>query len=237
MIAIRAGEFAMGNAAAKHGDGPQHQVQLGAFEIGRTEVTVRAYASCVAAGACTAAATGRFCNGGIDGRDDHPINCVTWKQAAAYCAYKNQRLPTEAEWERAARGTDKRRFAWGDDWPPPKGAGNFGDRTMQIGEPEWISIAGYDDGHRHTAPVGSSGRNGIADLAGNVMEWVSDWYDPNAYRRGKKVADPKGPAKGIARVVRGGSFGQASEHDLAVTKRTYYLEDYESAHIGFRCAK
>ena len=80
-------------------------------------------------------------------------------------------------------------------------------------------------------------KNGIADLAGNVMEWVSDWYDPNAYRRGKKVVDPKGPAKGTARVVRGGSFGQASEHELEVTKRTFYLEDYESAHIGFRCAR
>jgi formylglycine-generating enzyme required for sulfatase activity len=238
MAAIRAGEFPMGNAALKYGDGPQHAVQLGAFEIDRTEVTVGAYASCVAAGACTPAATGRFCNAAVEGRGDHPINCITWKQAEAYCAFVKKRLPTEAEWERAARGVEPRRFVWGDDWPPPKGSGNFGDRTMQQGEPEWIAIPGYDDEHRHTAPVGSMAKNGegLSDMAGNVQEWVADWYDPKAYRR-RKAVDPKGPTSGKARVVRGGSFGHAAPEALEVTRRAYYLEDHESAHIGFRCAR
>jgi formylglycine-generating enzyme len=227
MIAIPAGEFRMGNARSKNGDGPQHVVQLGAFEIDKREVTVAEYASCVAAGACMPPATGRFCNTGEAGREKHPINCVTWKQAAQYCVFVKKRLPTEAEWERAARGTDARRFAWGDAWPPPKGSGNFADHAMREGEPEWRAIDGYDDGHVHTAPA-------TGDFAGNVQEWVADWYGPYG---AKKASDPKGPAGGKARVVRGGSFGHATPEALEVTHRAFYLEDYESAHIGFRCAR
>jgi formylglycine-generating enzyme required for sulfatase activity len=238
MVAIRAGDFTMGNAQVRQGDGPQHVVHLSAFQIDRTEVTVAAYAACVAANACTPAAIGRFCNVGFEGRGDHPINCITWKQAAAYCAFVEKRLPTEAEWERAARGTEGRRYVWGNEWPPPRGAGNFSDRTTQQGEPEWLAIADSDDHHRHTAPVGTTAKNedGLFDMAGNVQEWVADWYDPHAYPR-KKVTDPKGPAAGKARVVRGGSFGHHAQDALEVTRRSYYLEDYESAHIGFRCAK
>ncbi len=155
MIAIPAGTFRMGNAREKRGDGPEHEVQLSAFEIDRTEVTAKAYASCVAAGACDEPAKKRFCTGGVPGLELHPINCVSWKQAAAYCAFVKKRLPTEAEWERAARGTDGRRFVWGDVWPPPAGSGNFADATMRKDEPQWLSIDGFDDGHAYTAPVGA----------------------------------------------------------------------------------
>jgi formylglycine-generating enzyme required for sulfatase activity len=234
MIAIPAGAFRMGNAKERRGDGPQHEVELGAFSIDRAEVTVAAYAICVAAGACTPAATGRFCNAGQKGREDHPINCVTWKQAEAYCSFVKKRLPTEAEWERAARGTDGRRFAWGDAWPPPKGAGNFSDRAAREAEPEWHVVPDFDDGHAQTAPVAP--KDGLTDFAGNVQEWVADWYDARTYPR-RKRSDPKGPAAGKARVVRGGSFGHARPEDLEVTNRGFYFEDYESAHIGFRCAK
>lgn len=239
MISVPAGKFRMGKKSARRGDGPLHHVALDAFEIDRTEVTAADYRTCVEAGACTPPATGRFCTGADPSLGRHPINCVTWKQAAAYCRHVKKRLPTEAEWERAARGTDARRFVWGKSWPPPSGAGNVADEALRAVEPEFRSIEGYDDGHAHTAPVGvasSPSPGGAVDMAGNVMEWVQDWYHDRAYRQPHRK-NPRGPPHGVARVARGGSFGHAGPGALEVTRRYFYLDGFESAHIGFRCAR
>jgi formylglycine-generating enzyme required for sulfatase activity len=234
VIRFDAGAFDMGSARSKRGDGPIHRVELSAFEIDATEVTVGAYFACIGAGACTPPSTGRFC--GVE--EQLPRNCVTWKQADAYCRYAGMRLPTEAEWERAARGTDRRRFVWGDEWPPPRGAGNLADDTMRGSEPGWLSISSYDDGAAYLAPARASSptADGVFDMAGNVMEWVADAYDERAYETSPKK-NPKGPSSGLARVVRGGSFGTFAAEALEVTHRGFYVEDRASAHIGFRCAK
>jgi iron(II)-dependent oxidoreductase len=96
---------------------PQHTVTLGRFAIDRFEVTVSAYDACVGDGACVAAATGNECNAGDPGYEEHPINCVDWDQATAYCEWAGKQLPTEAQWEKAARGLDSRPFPWGDEIP------------------------------------------------------------------------------------------------------------------------
>jgi serine/threonine-protein kinase len=161
MVKVPAGEFWMGcnekvDQECDADEKPGRSVSVDAFSIDRTEVTVAQYRDCVEAGRCTDPATTGSCNWGQAGRDDHPVNCVDWSKAKAYCEWAGKRLPTEAEWEKAARGTDGRKYPWGNDWSASKA--NVG-----------------DDG---TKPVGSypSGASpyGAVDMAGNVWEWVSD---------------------------------------------------------------
>ena len=134
------------------------------FELDVTEVTVDAYRSCVDAGTCGAPAPGENCNWGLADRGNHPVNCVDWHQAAAYCRWTHKRLPTEEEWEVAARGVEGREFPWGNE--PP---------NRQLC---WAPTSGG-----HTCPVGSfpAGNNpeGVKDLAGNVWEWTSSTYAPS----------------------------------------------------------
>lgn len=239
-VAILAGEFSMGADGKDKSEAPKHKVYLDAFRIDRTEVTSKQYASCVAHGACTPPKTGGACTSGVSGKETHPINCVTWTQAKAYCAFVKGRLPSEAEWERAARGADGREFVWGAEWPPPSGAGNFSDATARATHPSWLSIARYDDGYPETAPVGAfpAGRapSGALDMAGNVWEWTADWYGARYYQR-SPAKNPKGPPSGEGRVVRGGSFGHHHRKHVTVTARAVYREDVASEHIGFRCAE
>jgi formylglycine-generating enzyme required for sulfatase activity len=237
LIDVPAGEFTMGAEGGEKNQAPKHKVYLDAFGIDRTEVTALAYAQCVDKGACTAPKTGGACTFQDAGKAEHPINCVSFAQAKAYCGFVKGRLPTEAEWERAARGTSPRAFVWGDDWPPPAGAGNFSDATARAAHPTWLAIEGYDDGAAETARVGSfpNGRapSGALDMAGNVYEWTADFYGP--YGR-SSAKNPKGPSSGDTRVVRGGSYGHYRKQNLLVTARVSYREDVQSEHVGFRCA-
>ncbi len=235
MITIAAGPFTRGAVGGKPDEQPVRVVQLPEFSIDRTEVDVGSYAACVRAGACTAAGTGPGCNGAREGRDRHPINCVTWAQAAAFCKFAGKRLPTEAEWEKAARGGDNRLYTWGDAWPPPRDGGNFSDRSAQKLRPYWLAIEGYEDGAANTALVDARATatpQGGLHFLGNVAEWVNDWYDAKAYEGG-----PEGPKRGKARVVRGGSFGHALPEDLRATRRMFYDPARSSLHFGVRCAK
>lgn len=152
---------------------------------------------------------------------DFPAVGVSWFDAHAYCIWDGKRLPSEAEWEHAARGDDLRQWPWGN---------KFLDG--------YANLRGEEDGFAYTAPVGhfEAGRSpfGLYDMAGNVSEWVFDWYDEFFYRNGQ-VTLPRGPDSGIARVVRGGSWDQSSG-DVRTTKRQAIAPYRKEATVGFRCA-
>lgn len=237
MIEHAAGPFIIGSLDGPADERPAKEIVLAAFAIDRTEVSAAAYDACVQKKACTPAGTGENCTAGIPGKERHPINCITWSQADSYCRFADKRLPTEAEWEKAARGGDQKKFVWGDAWPPPANSGNFADRTAVSLKPHWHAIGGYDDGFAATAPVDSMPEarapQGNLHMAGNVAEWTADWYDAKTYA----TTIPKGPAKGRARVVRGGSFGSAKALDLRVSRREFYAPEESSVYFGVRCAR
>ncbi|HVZ36504.1 MAG TPA: SUMF1/EgtB/PvdO family nonheme iron enzyme, partial [Polyangiaceae bacterium] len=180
---------------------PRHLVHLSSFWIDRFEVRVCDYERCVQAGVCgvrpSSEGTLRF------DLPDYPVSRVTWNDAQTYCAFRGARLLTEAEYERAARGSEGRRYPWGDLWNPwASNHGRFG----------W-DITDASDGFAELAPVGSFGAGatpeGVYDLAGNVAEWVSDRYAP--VYEAAPVQDPQGPVSSSSnlRVVRGGGYGHA----------------------------
>lgn len=206
---------------------PYHQVNLSAYVIDRHEVTVRAYAACVEAGACTLPGADGFCNWNVPGRERHPINCVTPPQASAYCEWAGGHLPTEAQWEYAARGTDERSYPWGEAQPDCTLA------VMHVGED------GFGCGSSSTlevcsrSPAGDS-PFGLCDMGGNVWEWIRDQYDSGYYGWSPKD-DPQGPVEGTGRLKRGGGMS-SWYYSLRVALRIkgYDVDaDYAS---GFRCA-
>lgn len=164
MVRVPAGRFFMGCNEAVDSDcfsdeKPGRKLDVSAFQIDRTEVTATAYQACVAAGLCMAPASGGGCNWEVTGHETHPVNCVNWDQARAYCEWAGKRLPTEAEWEKAARGTDGRKYPWGN------GAVGAGRANLESGAPQ--AVGRY--------PAGAS-PYGALDMAGNVGEWVADQY-------------------------------------------------------------
>lgn len=217
MVEVPAGAFVQGSRAGEPDEGPPRRVKLDAFRIDRYEVTQAEYAACVKAGHCTAARRYPECVG-----ERLPVVGVSWEDAAAYCAWRGKRLPGEAEWERAARGTDGRRFPWGDELDCKRA--NFGN-FIGAGP-----CAGENPGR--VLPVGSrlagASPSGALDMAGNVWEWTADRY--LRYADGK----PAGPPD--HRVVRGGSC--CSYFALpTTTNRLSFPESYRDRDIGFRCAK
>ncbi|HEY3353933.1 MAG TPA: SUMF1/EgtB/PvdO family nonheme iron enzyme [Polyangia bacterium] len=228
MALVPAGKLLMGSAAdaGQADERPAHEVQLDAFELDLHEVTVARYGVCVAAGRCAAPGAGTGCNAGADGRGEHPANCVDWNQAAVYCAWAAKRLPTEAEWERAARGDEARPYPWGNEAPSCARA--------------VISDGGHGCGRDATWPVGSkpSGASpfGVHDLSGNVWEWVADWYDREYYAK-SPPRSPPGPAVGKTRVLRGGGFTDATPGNLRAANRDHAPPGSRSRLLGFRCAR
>ncbi len=210
-------------------EGWAHEVTIADFEIDRTEVPVRRYGRCVAAGACSPAA---FPSG--DARYDRPelpVTHVRWDDAVAYCTWIGGRLPTEAEWEHAARGRAGHTFPWGDLY-----------NTHLSNHGAWSDDpTDGRDGFLGLAPIGSfpdgATASGLLDMAGNAAEWVADWFDLDdegfGYGRGAQV-NPKGPAYGaLGHVIRGGSFRDAA-YKLRTSAR--WAWGYGSREIGFRCA-
>ncbi|NUP07385.1 MAG: SUMF1/EgtB/PvdO family nonheme iron enzyme [Polyangiaceae bacterium] len=231
------------------------QVKLSSFCLDKTEVTVRAYEACVAKGKCERTPDDvdyggpedekkpfiAFCNARKAGREDHPINCLSFRRAERFCSDRGARLPTEAEWEYAARGSGQNDFPWGNQPPDPtrlNAAGTeYAGWAMENLKKDQPMMYAADDHYVGTAPVGSfpAGASswGVLDLAGNVWEWTSDFYAP--YEPGELV-DPKGPADGTERVIRGGAFN-GSDPQWANPAWRYRSAPERYTHaIGFRCA-
>jgi formylglycine-generating enzyme required for sulfatase activity len=222
MVTIPAGLFSMGSGRGDPDERPVRRVSLPAYQLDRYEVTQLAYARCVAAGACRAARRYPASVG-----SQMPVVGVSWHDAQAYCAWAGKRLPSEAEWERAAMGAAEGRFCWGDQADCTKANfGNFdGDGPCAAVNPGHPLAVG-------SRPAGASAI-GAHDMAGNVWEWVADWYgpyDPEA------LDDPRGPKRGTERVLRGG--GCCSYFSLpTVTNRHRLAPEYADYDIGFRCAR
>ena len=230
MIEIPAGPFVMGTDQDGHDfTSPEHTVELGTFWIDSVEVTVAQYQVCVDAQECARSGQADDCNAGGHERGDHPINCVTWEQARAFCQWKDKRLPTEAEWEKAARGeNDRRRFPWGDEEP----------FNFMLQNPD-LRLLNYNSNEGRTEPVGTHPAGvspyGVHNLAGNVMEWTADYYSEEYYASSPLV-DPQGPVSGQFRVTRGGPFDVTSEA-VTTTIRSAIPPTKSVPQIGFRCAR
>ena len=229
MVYVPAGPFTMGcNAtvdfACASDELPSHEVWLDEFWIDRTEVTAGEYKECMDADECSYSASHVSDRTYDNGMDDHAINLVMWSQATAYCAWREKRLPTEAEWEKAARGVGGSVYPWGNDEPA-------------------CELAWYDPCPGNTVePVGSlelgMSPYGALDMAGNVYEWVSDYYFADYYQVSPAGGwvNPQGPENELYRVVRGGSYNWWVSSLRASERSSQNLTAY-SRHIGFRCVK
>lgn len=230
MVLVPGGEFTMGSEERAN-ELPIRQVQIDAFWMDRTEVTVGAYAECVDDGTCSLPGGERDCNWNVVGRENHPVNCVDWFQAETYCSWVDggtKRLLTEAEWEKAARWTDARRYPWGDE-PEPSCSHVVMDDA---------DVGGDGCGMHSTMEVGSKSMGaspyGVHDMAGNVWEWVSDWY--GSYDAGE-TDNPTGPADGTQRVMRGGSWDYHNPNDLRAAYRGLNISSFSFNNVGFRCGR
>ncbi|MFH1313804.1 MAG: formylglycine-generating enzyme family protein [Candidatus Eisenbacteria bacterium] len=230
MVLIPAGDYLMGSPD-RHGhndERPQHMVHISAFYIDRYEVTNALYKRFLDE---TGNSRPPFWNDPKYNGPDQPVTGVTFYDAEAYARWAGKRLPTEAEWEKAARGgLAGKRYAWGDDLPD---AGGTHRANYDTGK-----RAGSDaDGYAYPAPVGSYPPNGygLSDMAGNVWEWCSDRYGSDYYGESAE-SDPRGPEAGATQVLRGGSWFGGPEYLRASTR--YHLSATTAYdNVGFRCAQ
>ena len=237
MVRIPAGRFQMGDAYER-----RHDVVLSEYCIDRTEVTVKAYEACVTAKECSVPdrTADLYCE--LGGRADHPVTCIDWSQAEQYCRWAQKRLPTEAEWEYAARGDDGRVYPWGSQAPAAELANTCDRECVAMAKRErkqrWTAMYDASDGWGATAPVGSfpAGASpfGVLDLAGNVWEWTADWY--GAYPSGART-NPLGMRAGTKRVFRGGAWNVRSVELLRAPYRNAGTPTMRDFDLGFRCAR
>lgn len=223
VVYVGAGEFLMGSSTGDSNrdanEEPQHKVFLDAFWISKTQVTNAMFNACVAAGACQYSVSHATNPNYHDPLfTNHPVVYVSWEAAQDYCAWTGGRLPTEAEWEKAARGPNGQRFPWGEEMARIKFA-NAGD---EIG---------------NTTPVGSFpyGKSyyGALDMGSNVREWVLDWYDANYYQYSPSV-NPQGPAGGEKKVLKGASFQDEWRYCRSANRLAHEPQSPGSTR-GFRC--
>lgn len=243
MVYVPGGDFLMGSAAAdpvaREFEKPQRSVSVDSFWIDRTETTTAQYQECVQDGACPQpqdfSSREREQYFGNPQFANYPVIWVDWNAANAYCRWAGRRLPTEAEWEKAARGTDGRRFPWGDELPTSDTA-NICDINCPYG---WRDVE-LDDGYWDTAPANAfpagASSHGALNMAGNVWEWVSDFYDPNYYKYAPQ-SNPLGPEGGEMHILRGGSWQNIWEFVRTTTRDRETRFPENMYNVGFRCAQ
>ena len=235
MVYVPAGEFLMGTSDADieyykqifplrritrfDNERPQRTVFVDAFYIDKYEVTNKQYKRFLAE---TGYVPKHYLDYAPYNTSNFPAAVLEWEDAVAYANWAGKRLPTEAEWEKAARGTDGRIWPWGDEWDGTKLSGNDG--------------TGLKDGYKETAPIGQFPQGaspyGAHDMAGNLWEWVSDWYDPNYYRTSPPNINPKGPDTGDGHVLKGGGWAE----NLDFTRCASRLGGEPGSLLrGFRC--
>ncbi len=242
IVLVPEGEFLMGSDPGNDpyfwgAEAPSHVVTVNTFWIYRTEVTNAMYQACVADHACPlpdqsyAVMTKTYY--GAPAYADYPVIYVTYTDALAYCRWAGGRLPTEAEWEKAARGTDGILFPWGNR-PPDARRANLCDRACARGEER---ENGFTDGYPGPAPVGSfptgASPYGAFDMAGNVWEWTSDWFQA-AYYQKSPYNNPRGPTSGSRRVIRGGGWNNPAGGVRTVARASMPPAESRDT-IGFRC--
>ncbi|HEU4410319.1 MAG TPA: SUMF1/EgtB/PvdO family nonheme iron enzyme [Polyangiaceae bacterium] len=234
MLRVPGGRFRMGTVGgrAEPNESPLRQVELRPYWLDASEVSVEAYRACVERGACRRPAESSPACTYPKGAGDLPVNCVGFEDAERYCALQNKRLPTEAEWEFAARaGNHDASWPWG---PAPPSCLRV---TAALGD-SMRDLCGREGPRPVGALKAGRTRLGFFDLAGNVEEWVADWYDDRypATPEGAVDRDPKGPAAGVARVLRGGSW-LSRWPALRVTARSWGSAAERGPTVGFRCAR
>ena len=217
MVYVPKGIFAMGSDTGDPDEQPVRDVYLDAFWIDQTEVTNTMFA--------------RFAPR-REGKS--PVQRVSWEEATAYCEWVGSRLPTEAEWEKAARGTEGFSHPWGNQLPTGDLV-NFADVNSRL---SWEDTS-VDDGYEKVAPVGSfpegSSLYGALDMAGNLSEWVNDWYG-ETYYSDSPLTNPQGPDDGFFRVLRGGSYSSTAA-SIRSADRAWFIPEGSADYMGFRCAQ
>lgn len=259
MVYIPPGFFTMGSNGFDK-EKPPHDVYLDGYWLCKTEVTVKQFRLFVeSTGYKTQAETGdgahvwtgekwekrsdvNWKNPGFPQAEDHPVVCISWHDAVEYCNWLSRekglkfKLPSEAQWEKAARGSDGRWFPWGND-PPSGDKVNFADKQLWLKEKHSWADQNIDDGYTYTAPVGSYSAGtslyGLLDMAGNVCEWCADWHDGEYYKN-SPPKNPKGPSEGSRRVLRGGGWISVAV-DLRCTGRYHSITPSDrNPYLGFR---
>jgi len=234
MVFIASGPFTMGsNNEGLPNERPEHTVALDAFYIDKYEVTLNLYRRFLEAEKREAPQT--WDDEAATTVGDRPAIGMTWESAALYCKWAGKRLPTEAEWEKAARGGDARRYPWGD-MQPFVDIANY-NRGIWVSEA--ITLVAVTSGLegmsvRHGLKEGGKSPFGVFHMAGNAAEWVADWYERDYYQKSPEK-NPSGPASGEKRVLRGGSWADLPTA-LRVTARFSAEPDFEDRTTGFRCA-
>lgn len=225
MVLIPAGYFWMGSddsdSIAQSDEKPKHKVYLDSYSIDKYEVTNAQYKKCVKAGKCKKPKDTKWYND--SGKANHPVVYVDWEQANTFCKWAGKRLPTEAEWEKTARGESGNVYPWGNKWDCKKSCNSISpckqNSTCEAGSfPSDVSS------------------NGVYDMGGNVWEWVSDWFYEKYYKN-SPYKNPKGPNSGQYRGLRGGSWVDfGGPNDLRGAFRYRNVPSFRYNDIGFRCA-
>jgi formylglycine-generating enzyme required for sulfatase activity len=224
MYLVPAGTFIMGSNEGELDEQPVHEVYLDSYYIDAYEVTNKLYSICVATGTCVLPLDTkdgeRTIYYGNPDFDNYPVIFVNWKMAKTYCEWRGARLPTEAEWEKAARGNDQRTYPWGEG-------------IEKI-------FANYNTNPGGTTAVGSYPRGispyGLYDMVGNVWEWVADWYS-KTYYQSSPTSNPVGPSSGDIRVTRGGAWFTNESDARSANRSGQFPSNSVFSAIGFRCAR
>lgn len=236
MVTVPAGAFEMGCKATDNvyclpGTTP-HKVFLDTFKIDKYPITFARYQACIDSGNCTEPYMGGACNYTMPWADNHPANCITYRQAEAACKFEGKRLPTEAQWAKAARGSNSNLFPWGNS-PAPSC-----ERVVMNQKVD--GKLGPGCGAGTTQPVGSKPKGvspyGAHDMAGNLFEWTSDWYS-ESYFANSPEKNPEGPKKGDFKVLRGSAWTAKYTDGIALTVRSAYAPQGQGYVVGARCAQ